>query len=63
MLSLLVREKNFAQNELKKYIRHIEFIKIMEKYNHSEKINWECYWSWFYNSNISADEALRNSIE
>ncbi len=60
---MLIREKELAQNELKKYVRHMEFIEVMEKHSHCENIDWVCYWSWFYHSNVSVDEALRNSTE
>lgn len=58
---MLVREKEIARDELKKYVRHMEFIETMEKYSDCENIDWNCYWSWFYHSNISADEALHNA--
>ena len=63
MLTLLTIEKERAKEELQKYVRHMNFINKMEKYGHCENINWNCFWSWFYQSNISADEAFQKSKE
>lgn len=48
------------KNEYNKYARYSSFIHTMMD-NRNKSINWDCYWSWFYHSNCSSEEALKNS--
>ena len=62
MLSIYTEEKRKAKEELQKYVRHIEFIEQMEKYGGCDNIDFNCYWGWYYHSNITATEAIKKSI-
>lgn len=55
---------NFEENykrELGKYNRHDEFFQFMINNRHLLNIDWDNYWSCYYHSNISKEEALNNS--
>lgn len=62
ILTSMYREKKQARKELEKYIRHIDFIELAEKYGHCDNIDFDCYWSWYHHSKFSAQEALKRSI-
>ena len=56
-------ENSFARNwknEYNKYSRHAKFIQTMVE-NKNKNIDWDCFWSWYYHSNCSSEEALKNA--
>ena len=62
MLNKYYEEKRKAKEELKKYVRHMDFIELVEKYGSCDNIDFNCYWSWYYHSDITPEEAIKKSI-
>lgn len=56
------REKDFLEKEFHTIIRHFDFIRFAE-IKQKENINWDCYWSWYYHSDITPMEAYNNCFE
>ena len=42
--------------------RRFEFLDIMRKYLYDPSVNWDCFWSWYYHSNIPAIDAFAHSL-
>ena len=51
-------ERNYKA-EFAKYDRHEEFLTTMIQNKHLLLVDWDNFWSWYYHSDISAEEALK----
>lgn len=47
--------------EKRKLQRHEDFIHVMELNKEDKRINWNCYWSWYFQSDCGAETALQKA--
>lgn len=53
----LKKEREFFQRELTSIKRHYDFIEYADRNKHKE-VDWDAYWSWYYHSDFTPQEAF-----
>ena len=58
----LKKEKDSFRREMKSVNRHLDFIDFAEK-KQNDNADWDCYWSWYYHSNCTPQEAFLDATD